>query len=216
MNDSIFWGFTFGIPHVLTPVMLCCYVSHLIRIYTARVRALAADVEAESNGTLDTANKLFDAFQRCKKEGEELSDEIDFITDWFPLILALAILLQAIAVFYFAGEWFSLVYLVQNILCLLFIVWECHNVALSVSNLVESILNLPANSALGDIGSHERTNMLLTLQRRETIPHVHAFGYAFSVENFQNISLLSITAIGSFLWNQLEEIVLAHAKAGLK
>ena len=193
--------------------MLCCYVSHVIRLYTARVKVLVDEIKSEKNSTLDTANKLFDAFQRCRREGQELSDEIDHITDWFPLILALAIVLQAIAVFQFAGEWFSLIYMLQNIVCLLNMVWECHNVAQSVSDLVESIINLPTDSVLGDLGSNERSNMLLTLQRRELLPHVHAFGYAFSVENFQNIILLSITAIGSFLWNQVEEIVSQHANS---
>lgn len=205
--DCRFWAFIFGVPHVLVPVMLCSYVSHIIRLYTERVENFEKDVKDEISSTLDTGDKLFDAFQRCKTEGEELSNEIDLVTDWFPLILLLAIALQALAVFQFAGEWFSLIYMVQNIACLLYVVWECHRVAGTVNNLVETIVNLPTSSVLGGIGSHERANMLLTLQRPELIPHVHAFGYAFSAENFQNIILLSLGAVGSFLWNQLEEII---------
>jgi len=141
-------------------------------------------------------------------EGEELSEEIDLVTDWFPLMLILAIALQAVAVFQFAGEWFSMIYMVQNITCLLYMVWECHRVAATVQKLVETIVNQPTTSVLGSIGSRERANMLLTLQRKDLIPHIHAFGYAFSVENFQSIILLSLASLVSFLWNQVEEIIL--------
>jgi len=62
--DCRFWAFTFGIPHVLVPVMLCSYVSHVIRLYTSRVEVFEEEVKQANCSAIDTADKLFDAFQR--------------------------------------------------------------------------------------------------------------------------------------------------------
>ena len=206
LGDCIFWAFIFGIPHILTPVMLCCNVAHIIRLFVDRVEIFKEDVKSNSCLDIYSADKLFDTFQQVRLEAQELCDELNLVSDWFPLLLGLAIALQGVAVFQFAGEMFSLVYLVQNIICLLSMVWECQKITGALNELMEVIVNLPTDSVLGALGSIERSNMLLTIQRPQSIPAIAAFGYAFSIENFQNIFLFSFGVVGSFVWNQLEEV----------
>ena len=79
---------------------------------------------------------------------------------------------QAIAVFWCAGEWFSLVYMLLNIFLLVFLMSECKAVGETIAGLCEDIIHLPSDSILGNLDSVKRTNMLMTLQREKAIPAV--------------------------------------------
>ena len=119
------------------------------------------------------------------------------------------------AVFAFAGEWFSLVYMVLNIAVLLFFMVECQDVGENISALCEDIIHLPTNSILGDLDSVTRTNMLMTLQREKAIPCIMAFGWSLSKENYRNVILVSLASIGSVVGNKVQELFVGITKTTL-
>lgn len=181
MDLVMFWSFYFGVFHVLCPVTLACHIGHVIRFFTKRVAVFRDDITYFENNEgmsicgadhISDANQLFDNYQLCRQETSKFCARIDFITDWFPLSLFLAIVGQAIAVFWCAGEWFSLVYMLLNIFLLVFLMSECKAVGETIAGLCEDIIHLPSDSILGNLDSVKRTNMLMTLQREKAIPAV--------------------------------------------
>ena len=80
--------------------MLACHIAHVVRFFVYRVTAFRKDITHQDCGYfcqtphITDANQLFDNYQMCRAEASKLCDGIDFVTDWFPLSLLLAITFQ--------------------------------------------------------------------------------------------------------------------------
>lgn len=193
-----FWVFIFGIPHALYPILLCCHVAHVVRLFDARLEAFREDVV---NNNFTSVDEIWDTFFRCRKAANDLSDQLKNVVGIFCITLLFAILFQGAAVFVFEGEIGSLTYMVLNVVTLLWIMGECQQLNHVFSELCEDIIHMPVSSVLGDLNSNTRILFVMAMKRGEAYPYMTAFGFIkFSMENFYNAFILSIGSIGSVVW----------------
>lgn len=193
-----FWVIDFGIPHALNPILLQCHISHIVLVFNARIELFRKDI---CNGHFECKDDLWHTYRRCRNSINRLSECLKYILGFFCLSLALAILLQGIAVFIFQGDIGSLTYMVLNIFVLLSVMYESQTLAKTFSDMCEDIIHLPADSVLGTMGSEVRQAFMVVLKRTDLYPSLSAFGiFQFSMENFYNAFILSLGSVASVLW----------------
>ena len=201
---AYFFSIFFGIPHAVIPMTLLCQINHVVLLFTSRVEALQAQVR---NYTPDELHDKYvslrdDAFSLCKRLN------VDGLFIVFPLTLILAIVVHGIAVFYFDKDRLSFVYMILNIVLLLNLIKICTTIPTCINDLKDSISHLPTNTCLGNLASPDRLNMVLSLNIvAEGVPTVNSLGYSLTSENFGRAFVVSLAAMASFVWNQIENII---------
>lgn len=210
LNASFFWAATFGIPHALHPILLSCHIAHVITLFDYRIEDFKTLILKHTYKHIE-ANFFWDIFQNYRRDATDLAETISHTIGPFGIALVGSIFFQAIAVFVFKGQLFSLIYMLLNVFSILFVMLKCQGITQVFSDLCEQVIHLPCvdevgrKTVLGDIGSPIRNGFLMAFQREATYPAVVVFGLTLSMNNFYNTLIFSIGSISNVIWQQLED-----------
>lgn len=202
-DHVLFWTFDFGLPHALNALLLTCHISHVVRLHNARISYFRNQVVENSRRHFESVADLWKKYFEIRHKAANLSFSMKSLIGIYFGALSLAVLFHVLAVSTFEGEVASLVYMVLNVVNLLWIMVESQAMHSNFKSLCDDIMELPEDSIMGPIGGMERNGFMPLLQRTHSGVHpaMTVFGlFEISTDNFRTVLVLSIGSIITYVW----------------
>jgi hypothetical protein len=199
------WCVFFGIPHILNPMLLTMHIAHVIHMFVARLDHFQMSIARNSYNSLE---RFWDTFCGARKMKTRLDEELNPVISFFCFILLGAILIQGLTVLtLLKNQFFSIIYMISNVVMLLFILFEAQRVNKGFEKILWEINYLPIDSVLGDFNSPQRNWFQKFSTAKELMPSL-----SLKIFDFMSVDNTFFYQVLTFCFVSLTTVISTHFK----